>query len=271
MTDLPTNPGSDADQYDAAPRDDESESRQRDSTGGVDLVVGLRSLGADRSVAAVRLLVTKAAARLPGAVDAALTVRAGDALRTVAQTSSLPLAVDALQYEHGGPCIDAAVTSDITVHAEDLRSDNRWSAFADAALQKTPVLGVLSYRLFIDDDDDVIGSLNLYATKPHAFDCDTVSAGQRLAAHAAVVLAYAAEREQRLNLERALDSSRGIGAAIGILMARRLVTREQAFQLLQTASQHNNRKLRQVAEDVLDTGDLPVTHTGYMTANSTTR
>jgi AmiR/NasT family two-component response regulator len=58
------------------------------------------------------------------------------------------------------------------------------------------------------------------------------------------------------HLEAALVSSRRIGAAIGILMARRHVTYDQAFELLRVASQQGNRKLRDVAEDVIFTGDV---------------
>jgi AmiR/NasT family two-component response regulator len=54
----------------------------------------------------------------------------------------------------------------------------------------------------------------------------------------------------------ALQSNRDIGAALGVLMARMLVTREQAFDLMRIASQRTNRKLRDIAADVLDTGTL---------------
>jgi hypothetical protein len=39
-------------------------------------------------------------------------------------------------------------------------------------------------------------------------------------------------------------------------MTRYLVTRTQAFELLKTASQRSNRKLREVAADVIDIGEL---------------
>lgn len=64
-------------------------------------------------------------------------------------------------------------------------------------------------------------------------------------------------REQIASLERALASSRRIGMAIGILMARRRVTDAVAFQLLSQASQQRNRKLRNLAEEVIETGDIP--------------
>ncbi|HEU5271136.1 MAG TPA: ANTAR domain-containing protein, partial [Jatrophihabitans sp.] len=65
------------------------------------------------------------------------------------------------------------------------------------------------------------------------------------------------QRYRADHLERALASSRQIGAAMGILMARLRFTEEQAFDALRTASQHSHRKLRDVAEEVLLTGELP--------------
>ncbi len=59
------------------------------------------------------------------------------------------------------------------------------------------------------------------------------------------------------NLRRALDHSRDIGAAVGVLMALRKVSREEAFDLLRRASQDQNRKLSDLALDVLNTGELP--------------
>jgi AmiR/NasT family two-component response regulator len=60
------------------------------------------------------------------------------------------------------------------------------------------------------------------------------------------------------DLERALESNREIGVAMSILMAREMCTQSQAFNRLRTASQQLNRKLRDIADDVKRTGQLPV-------------
>jgi hypothetical protein len=59
------------------------------------------------------------------------------------------------------------------------------------------------------------------------------------------------------NLERAQRSNRRIGMAIGILMSRHGVTEIQAFEALRSVSTHRNVRLREIAEDVVYTGDLP--------------
>jgi AmiR/NasT family two-component response regulator len=78
-----------------------------------------------------------------------------------------------------------------------------------------------------------------------------------LATHAAIAMTLAASRDQNEHLRRGLESNRTIGVAIGILMSRKLTTRQQAFDLLRIASQHTHTKLRDLAEYVIDTGALP--------------
>jgi DNA-binding response OmpR family regulator/two-component sensor histidine kinase len=56
----------------------------------------------------------------------------------------------------------------------------------------------------------------------------------------------------------ALDSNRVIGTAVGIVMASYRLTGQQGFQLLVTASQNTNSKLRDIAARVVDTGALPL-------------
>lgn len=63
-------------------------------------------------------------------------------------------------------------------------------------------------------------------------------------------------REQVENLTQALKSSRTIGAAIGIIMANRGLTEAEAFRALVTFSQHTNRKVRDLAQDIVSTGDV---------------
>jgi AmiR/NasT family two-component response regulator len=71
----------------------------------------------------------------------------------------------------------------------------------------------------------------------------------------------AADREiERLTehvagLEVALLTRDIIGQAKGILMERYRITADEAFDRLRTASQHKNRKVRDLAEELASTGD----------------
>lgn len=62
--------------------------------------------------------------------------------------------------------------------------------------------------------------------------------------------------EHAAHLTHALHSSRRIGAAMGIIMAARKVSEQQAFELLSRGSQYSNRKLHVLAEDIVVKGDV---------------
>ena len=53
------------------------------------------------------------------------------------------------------------------------------------------------------------------------------------------------------NLEEALKSSRTIGAAIGLLMGSRDLDEERAFAVLKQVSRNSNRKLRELAAELV--------------------
>ena len=63
--------------------------------------------------------------------------------------------------------------------------------------------------------------------------------------------------EEVEQLRAALVSNRRISMAMGILMRDRNVDEDQAFAYLRRVSQHSNRKLREIAEDVIEYRRLP--------------
>lgn len=63
-------------------------------------------------------------------------------------------------------------------------------------------------------------------------------------------------REHAAQMEQALKSSRTIGAALGLIMAGRHVCEDEAFLILREASQKSNRKLRELAHELVTTGGL---------------
>jgi len=64
--------------------------------------------------------------------------------------------------------------------------------------------------------------------------------------------------ERAGQIREALDSNRVIGTAVGILMAKYKLTAAQGFQLLVSASQHSNRKLRDLAADTVQNQKMPL-------------
>ncbi|GAA2745099.1 GAF and ANTAR domain-containing protein [Terrabacter aerolatus] len=194
--------------------------------------------------------------RVPGTRCASITSYEHGRFRTVAATDDLARRADAIQYALGsGPCLDAIV-DDTLYRPKDLRHDDRWPEYGAKVSSELGLLSMLSYRLGHEVGDTIDG-LNIYADEVAAFDERAELVGLMLATHGALAVALSANQLQVENLQRALVTNREIGVAMGILMARHHVTRDQAFGLLRMASQNANRKLHEVALQVSDTGALP--------------
>jgi hypothetical protein len=211
--------------------------------------------GADVPLTQQRL-VEFAVRGVPGAEHASLTVvDAYRPPRTTAQSDPLPYLWDQLQYEHGeGPGLEVITTNGIVL-AQDLRTDYRWPRFARAIVNQTPARSMLSFRLFLTEQNRA--ALNLYATRPGAFTDQSAATGAMFAAYASMALLAAARHDKAHHLARALETNREIGVAMGIMMASGKLTARQAFDQLSAASQNLNRKLRDIAADVALTGELP--------------
>ena len=201
-------------------------------------------------------IVAVAARAVPGSEHAAISLMTGDGPPRTAPTSDeVPLQIDRIQYETGeGPCVQALTESDLVL-TNDLTVAPEWPVFARRAVAETGVRSMLSYRLFLNDGNR--GALNFYAMKPDAFDMSAVATGSIFAAYASMAQLAALHRDLAIHLTRAVESNREIGVAMGILMANKRQTQEQAFTDLRIASQHLHRKLRDIAAEVIYTGALP--------------
>jgi GAF domain-containing protein len=169
--------------------------------------------------------------------------------------------VDDLQNELGeGPCLDA-MSHRAIFYGGDLVEDDRWPEFG----RRASAAGIRSVLALPLPDNGGSGALNLYARFPGAFGVLDRAKAVILASLAGLALSAARthEDEERRadNLNAALATREVIGQAQGILMERERVSSGQAFDVLRRASQHLNRKLRDVAQDLVDTGERPDTGT----------
>ena len=69
--------------------------------------------------------------------------------------------------------------------------------------------------------------------------------------------ALAAAQDDVRQLERALVASRHIGMAMGMVMERHRLSEDQAFAHLRSISSRRNVKLRDVAAEIIYTGEVP--------------
>ncbi len=168
-------------------------------------------------------------------------------VKTRAYTGELVLRLDEIQYDLGeGPCVETLRDSQI-VTAPRIRHDQRWPGYVPRAVD----LGLqsqLAVKLYLDDEG-TIGGLNLYSTTSEELDPDAEALAGLFAAHAAIALGHALERE---TLNEALQSRKLIGQAIGIIMERYEMNDDRAFAFLVRASSQSNIKLRVIAQELVD-------------------
>jgi GAF domain-containing protein len=188
---------------------------------------------------------------VPGCEQSGISLVQNRVVETPASFGEVAASCDKLQEQLGeGPCVTALLEAEV-IRIDDLESDQRWPRFAEAAVRHG-VRSMLACRLATQRDK--LGALNLYATRPGAFNEESEAMAVGYAAHVSLALS-ALDREA--NLRRAMASRELIGQAMGILMERHRITASQAFDVMVHASQRSNVKLRLIAEELVRTGSLP--------------
>lgn len=204
---------------------------------------------------------------VPGADLVSVTLRSRDGkFHTPVETDPVAIELDELQYDLvEGPCLDVADPAGPAVAAaSDLAAASSWPRFGPAAAERG-LSAVLSTALLPEiQSPRLSGALNIYSRRPHGLDETDQAIALLLATHASLALAHTEAVDiatlQAEQLRRAIDSRDVIGQATGILMARRGLTADEAFDLLRRSSQHLNVKLVELAEIVAgrhDELDLP--------------
>jgi GAF domain-containing protein len=160
--------------------------------------------------------------------------------------------IDEAQYRTGeGPCVHA-LRDQKFYRIDDTATDARWPDFARAALAHG-IHATLSVPLTARGE--ALGALNLYAESPQAFSEVHEQRVSVFADQASIALAnaqvYWDARQLSENLGEAIKTREIISQAVGILMAAGGRSPEDAFQVLASASQRENRKVRDIAEEIV--------------------
>lgn len=199
-------------------------------------------------------IVRHAVALVNGCDAAGVLIVQRDRSRTLAGSDARTREIDGVQAElREGPCFDASRDQARVYRIGDMHeAQQRWPRFA-ARAKSLGVGSMMGFLLYTTDQSN-LGALNLYADRRDAFPEDAEHVGWVLASHAAVALSVARQVD---NLDHALVSSRQIGEAVGVVMARYRLTADQAFKRLRAASQSSNVKVRDVAAVVTEIGEIP--------------
>ena len=183
-----------------------------------------------------------------------ITVAEEGRYRTSNSSGPAALAIDEAQYrDNGGPCLEA-IRSKRQLEVAPEEFDGRWPGVQEAA-REAGVAGVLSTPLVRSPQDDALGALNIYAREGGRFRPGDRRTAELIGEQAVILvsraLALASSNQRVEELRNAVATREIIGEAKGILMATQNCTRDEAFDILRRASQRENRKLREMAEDLV--------------------
>jgi len=185
---------------------------------------------------------------------------------TVVASEDFAARADEIQYGAAeGPCLDSFRHGTV-VQVDDLAQDDRWAGYRPHAVAHG-VVSSLSLPLIIGGH--TVAALNLYSDRPNSFAGPPRQHAEAFAAQGAAALALALRQFEQARVQQqlleAVTSRSVIDQAIGILMGQHRCTATAAFDLLRQASQHRNRKLHDIAADIITTitGEPPHPPNGF--------
>lgn len=150
-----------------------------------------------------------------------------------------------------GPCLEVKWDEEGVNVVTDIADDQRWPRWSQHA-RELGLESLLAVRLFTGQG--TVGALDLYSRDRREYHYDDILTARIVAARVSAAIASARREE---NLWAAVDSRHSIGIAQGMLMERYGITADQAFGVLRRYSQESNRKLRDIAEGVIENRRLP--------------
>lgn len=190
---------------------------------------------------------------VPGADEVSVTLVESGTASTVATTGPLAVSLDERQYDRGhGPCLDSIAGGE-PIHIARMGDERRWPKWAaDAVAQGAGS----SLSIPVPLQREVSSALNIYSRTEQAFDDASIAVAVTFAAYAGVALAnmhlYRDQGRVAEQLQTAMQSRAVIEQAKGILMGQRGCSAQVAFDALVRRSQNENRKLRDVAQSLVD-------------------
>ena len=159
--------------------------------------------------------------------------------------------LDTAQHGADGPCQES-FTCQQAFRIDSIYTEQRWPEFTAAAAAHG-VTASLSIPLTVCGER--LGALALYS-RTDPFTVEAFLEAENFAVPASILLAnvqaYWDARQLAERLQQAMRTRATIEHAVGILMAGGGRTPEETFQLLVRVSQRENRKLRDLAADIVD-------------------
>jgi hypothetical protein len=187
------------------------------------------------------------------AIECAVTVKLRRRPTTVAGSSDRAIGLDHIEQAIGdGPCM-AALREMSPVIIDDVATDSRWpelsNRFAESGVYSS--LGVP-----LEINSDASAALNFFASRPGVFTPNVYdkAVGFGAAAHSTLHLSVRIKTAENRaeDLEAAMQSRTAINLACGVIMAQNRCSQSEAMEILTKVSSNRNRKLRDVATELIE-------------------
>ena len=210
-------------------------------------------LGGPDVAAFLQQLAALSPSLVPG-TSCGVTLRRDHEIATVVSSDAFAMQLDEIQYGHGqGPCLQALQTGERVV-VTDLTTEQRWSDYRIRAL----VAGHRSsVSLPLTINGATVGAVNLYSRVVNCIDEAGIERAEAFTLQAAtaltLVLRHAEQTALEDQLREALSTRTVIDQALGMVMAQRQIGSTEAFAILREASQNGNRKLGDMATELIET------------------
>ncbi|MGF9649506.1 GAF and ANTAR domain-containing protein [Pseudarthrobacter oxydans] len=197
-------------------------------------------------------------------IECAVTVKVRRRPATVAGSSQRALELDQIEQAVGdGPCI-SALQAMSPVLIKDVTSDQRWPElmrkYAEANVRST--LGAP-----LEISNTATAALNFFAPNPEAFSPDVHDKALGFAAAAGTTLNLSVRISTAQNraddLEAAMQTRTAINLACGVIMAQNRCSQAEAMEILTRVSSNRNRKLRDVATELIEQLSGATIHTHF--------
>ncbi|MET3175121.1 UNVERIFIED_ORG: hypothetical protein ABIB52_002983 [Arthrobacter sp. UYCu721] len=190
----------------------------------------------------------------------AITVERETGPVTVASSTETARSLDERQYAFdNGPCL-TALREQRTVLLRDLQADESWAWYA-GAVSDEGIRTILAVP--IPTDNGSRSALNCYSTQLNTFGPETVADIDEHAASLSRILRLAIRVHPsdpyREHLRPALRSRAIVDSAMALIMVQNRCSHETAVKLLRLASRSSDRRLHDIAEDILHhASEIPV-------------
>jgi hypothetical protein len=193
------------------------------------------------------------------------TVDSDGTATTRAISDPLVMKFDELQYSlNEGPCLDALGAPHV-VSVPRIRHEQRWPHYVPQVV-RLGLRSQMAVKLSVDGDG-TLGGINLYSTISDDIDPEAEHIAELFALHAATVLGAVTQIH---HLNQAMHTRKVIGQAIGVLMERYGLHEDNAFRFLVRASQNDNIKVRDIAQEIVDRANQSSVQPGAQQRKGTT-